>query len=383
MLMGPPTGRGPWLKRIPMPRMLLRATLVSVLVLGVAVPVSGQDGETSASPVPTPNASIASTSPTDRQTWTSEGIKATSDLRAIARANGWTLHQAKAQQRANRAIDEINSAIIERQPDIFIGGALSEDPGGPPSLYVKGPAPQFVLDLVAEAGGPIIVVDEQPYSFDELEVRKDRVHQALVDAGYPNVATGVDISGGGVIPTFVLSVAGLPSDAAGILAGVPEDLRADVRLDVTIAPPRPSAEPGAWGPLAVVYQPGGFGRGVGLGPATLRIGEACVWVEARQGRHLATLVFEGDHVDWRPANRRIVFTDRRGDTIRLSDGDRIEGGGVSLWPPQGALGIDRPATTPEPGRRWFPWLDEAWLQEPHASCPERLFFLSEVTRVST
>ena len=334
----------------------------------------------STSPAPTastvPSQSPGLSMPSSRS-WTSEGIRATADLRAIADANGWTIDQAKAQQAANRGVDRIASAIVEQLPDDFIGSALAEEPGGAPSLYIKGPAPQWVLDLVAAAGGPITVVDEQPYSFDELEARQDRVHQALVDAGYPNVATGVDITGGGIIPVSLMTVAGLSSDPEAILAFVPEELRADVQLDVTIAPPRPSTGPGAWGPLAVVHQPAGFGAGVGLGPVTLRIGEACVWFESKQGRNRTTLVFEGDHVDWRPAKRRIVFTDRRGETVRLSDGDRIEGGGVSLWPPQGPEGEAPP--TPEPGRRWHASLDEAWLAEPDASCPERLFFLSEVT----
>ncbi len=338
-----------------------------------AMPTSSAGGPTGTRAGP----SVPATTEPSLGTWTSEGIKATSDLQAIAEANGWTIDQAKAQQAANRAIDDISGTVFEEQPDIYIGGALAEEPGGAPSLYLKGPAPQWVLDLVAEAGGPIIVVDEQPYSFDELEARKDRVHQALVDAGYPNVATGVDITSGGVIPVSLLSVAGLPSDPEAILAFVPEELRADVQLDVTIAPPRPSAGPDTWGPLAVVYQPAGFGPGVGLGPVTLRIGETCVWIESKQGRYPTTLVFEGDHVDWRPAKRRIVFTDRRGETVRLSDGDRIEGGGVSLWPPGGHDGGVTP--TSEPGRRWGASLDEAWLAEPDASCPERLFFLSEAT----
>jgi hypothetical protein len=41
----------------------------------------------------------------------------------------------------------------------------------------------------------------------------------------------------------VLSVAPLPSDPAEILGLVPKDLRADVQLDETVAPPRPTAEP--------------------------------------------------------------------------------------------------------------------------------------------
>ncbi|MFV2063512.1 MAG: hypothetical protein ACC726_08355, partial [Chloroflexota bacterium] len=266
-----------------------------------------------------------------------------------------------------------------QRPDIYIGGALSEEPGGPPSLYIKGPAPQFVLDLVAAADVRIIIVDEQPYSFEELVVRSGRVHQALVDAGYLRVATGTNITGGGIIPASVLQGPGLPTEPAEVLAFVPEELRSDVDLQLIAAPPRPSTEPGTWGPLAVLDQPGGFGPGVGLGPITLRIGEACVWIESRQGRHATTLVWEGDQVDWRPKNRRIVFTDRKGNSLRLFDGDRIEGGGLSLWPPEVSDGQERTRSTPEPGRRWAASLDKAWLQEPDPSCPEALFYLDEVT----
>lgn len=160
---------------------------------------------------------------------------------------------------------------------------------------------------------------------------------------------------------------------------VPEELRADVDLQVTVAPPRPSAEPGAWGPLAVLYQPGGFGPGVGFPTMTLHIDEACVWVEHERSGHATTLVWEGDRVDWRPKNRRIVFTDRKGDTVRLFDGDRVERGGVFLWPPQVPDGQERMTSTPEPGRRWRASLDDAWLQEPDPSCPEALVYLDEVT----
>ncbi len=220
-------------------------------------------------------------------------------------------------------------------------------------------------------------VDEQPYSFAELQERADRVHRSLVDAGYPNVATSTHITGGGVIPVSVQQMGDLPADPDGVLAFVPEDLRADVELDVTVAPPRPSAEPGAWGPLAVVYRPQGFGPGVGLGPVTLRIGDRCVWLESANGKYATTIVWEGNHVDWRPTNRRIIFTDRKGRTVSLSDRDRIEGGGVSIWRPVGEGSSDQPradsileAMTAVP--------DDDWLQEPHASCPESLFFVTEL-----
>jgi hypothetical protein len=308
-----------------------------------------------------------------------EGINATSDLRAGAKADGWTVEEAKLQQKASRAVGRVSTAVYRQQRDIWIGSTLSRDPGGAPSLYIKGPAPRFVRDLVVEADYLIAIVDEQPYSFDELEERSMRVHQALVEAGYQNVSTGTNISGGGVIPSWLLQVGDLPADKAEILEFVPEDLRADVDLHVTIAPPRPSAEPGAWGPLAVLYQPGGFDAGVGLDTVTLHIDEACAWIEHEPSGWKTTVVWEGNHVDWRPANRRIVFTDRKGKTVSLSDGDRIEGGGVGLWPEDGPEGQDEATPPPEPGRRWSASLDDAWLHEPDPSCPGPLFYLDELT----
>jgi hypothetical protein len=306
-----------------------------------------------------------------------EGIHATPG----ANAKGWSIEEAKLQQKANRSLDRITGPIYRQRRDIWIGAALSEDPGGAPSLYVKGPAPQFVRDLVAGAGYLIIIVDEQPYSSDELEVRSSRVLQALVDAGYPSVSGGADYTRDGIIEAWVLQVGDLPADEAAILALVPEDLRADVDLHVTIAPPRPTAEPGAWGPLAVLYRPQGFGPGVGLAPVTLHIDEACVWIEGARSRYATTLVWEGNHVDWRPKNRSILFIDRKGNTFRLADGDRIEGGGTGLWSSEGPEGQDLATPWPEPGERWPASLDEAWLQQPDPSCPKALFFLTDVTRL--
>lgn len=284
----------------------------------------------------------------------------------------------REQNRADRASGRINGILADERPDIYVGGAVSSAPGGAPSVYVKGSAPQMLHDLIADSGYPINIVDEQPYNRAELEERADRVHQSLVDAGYPNVATATDIIGGGVIPVWVQQMGDLPADRDGILAFVPEDLRADVDLDVTVAPPRPSAEPGAWGPLAVVYRPQGFGPGVGLGPVTLRISDRCVWYESAKGKYATTLVWEGNHVDWRPGKERIVFTDRKGRTVRLADGDRIEGGGVSVWRPTGEDDSDPPQNDLSLESMTAANEDD-WLQEPHRSCPASLFFLTEVS----
>jgi hypothetical protein len=76
------------------------------------------------------------------------------------------------------------------------------------------------------------VADNQPYSFEELESRKLRVHHALEAAGFRFVATAVNIVGGGRIPASVTREAGLPESAAAILTAVPQDLRSSVDLVV-------------------------------------------------------------------------------------------------------------------------------------------------------
>lgn len=50
---------------------------------------------------------------------------------------------------------------------------------------------------------------------------------------------------------------------------------------------------------------------------------------------------------------------------------------VETTTPSPALAI----ATPEPGQARADWLDELWLKEPHPSCPESLFFLTEVDHV--
>jgi hypothetical protein len=155
-----------------------------------------------------------------------------SDLRAVAEGNGWTVAQARAQDAAWREVARINRRVSAERRDIYVGAALSEAPGDAPTLYIKGPAPGFVRDLVADARVPIRIVDEQPYSFDELERRKMRVHDALVEMGYEEVSTGFDITDAGRIDSAVLGTRGLPSDRASVLERIPADLRPSV--DVTV-----------------------------------------------------------------------------------------------------------------------------------------------------
>ncbi len=155
------------------------------------------------------------------------------DLDPLAKSMGWTLDQAAAQLHAADVVGSIATDIAKERPEIFVGSALSKTPGGAPTLYVKGLADAFVRDLVAASDIEIVLADKQPYSFDELEARKSRVHQALVAAGFRNVVTGANISGGGIIPAAVAMEPGLPTASHEILAAVPDDLRSSVVLTVS------------------------------------------------------------------------------------------------------------------------------------------------------
>lgn len=157
------------------------------------------------------------------------------DLRAAAKAHGWTLEQAYAREHAGDEVARIQRKIRQERPGIFIGASHAEKIGNSPSIYVKGPAPQFVRDLVNNADVPIRIVDGQPFSFDELEARSIKVFRALVDAGYEQVSVYTNITGSGTIPSAVLRTPGLPGNPQGVLDLVPQGLRASVELRINDA----------------------------------------------------------------------------------------------------------------------------------------------------
>jgi len=313
------------------------------------------------------------------------------DLKAIAKANGWTLAQARAHERSAAALDAILDAIAAQAPEIIVGSALAEDPEGPPTIYLKGPSPAFVDQLVADAGVPVIVVDDQPFSMDELDARAIRVSQALLAQGLGFVSVGTDLAGG-TIPVSVARTAGITdAEAAAIVATLPEDLRSSVVLTVVDPPidallchptapsssaaPSPSASasgaeptaspapcldlPAGWGPLAVVDDPGIGGMDAAIGPGRLVIGPRCVTIRGKHGGG-TTLVWRAGDTRWDPATNQILFVDRDLGLIRLSTGDRVTLGGFS--PPS----LD--ATDHHEGPTLAPW-----IAMPDAACPAPLW----------
>jgi len=363
-------------------RVLAAAVAISVLMVGGGMPMPDGSG-----------AGVVDARQPRHQT-PEEAME--SDLKAIAKANGWTLEQARARERSSAALDTVLEAIVDQAPEILVGSVLSEDPEGPPTLYLKGPSPAFVDELVAASEVPIVVVDDQPYSLDELEERGIRVHQALLALGFRFVTTGTDITGG-TIPVSLARVSGISdAEAAAIVASLPVDLRASVVLTVVDPPidallcdpevPAPSTEPlpaaspstspaanaspgpcldlpAGWGPLAVVDDPGIGGLDAGVGPGRLFIGPRCVTLRGSRGGGI-TLVWRAGDTRWDPATRRILFVDRDLGPIWLSSGDRITLGGFS---PGTVDAIDQggPGLAP-------------WLSAPNDACPAELWEVNQV-----
>jgi hypothetical protein len=157
------------------------------------------------------------------------------DLALAAAARGWTIEEAAADRLAADVVGRIAAQAAVERPDIFVGSVLSQEPGGTPSLFIKGPADEFVLSLVAKAEIDVKIVDNQPFAFEELEKRKLEVHRALEAQGFKYISTGFNVTGAGQITAGVTRQSGLPEDAVHILSEVPQSLRADVALTVNAA----------------------------------------------------------------------------------------------------------------------------------------------------
>jgi hypothetical protein len=156
------------------------------------------------------------------------------DLALIAESHGWTIEQARERHRVSESLGAVLDAIARERPDAYIGAALGEEPGDPHTLYLKGPADAFISELAESVHADVLIADNQPYSFEELEARKLRVHHALEDLGFRYGAVAINITGAGVIPATVTAEPGLSSSPSEILKLLPADLRDSV--DLTIRP---------------------------------------------------------------------------------------------------------------------------------------------------
>jgi len=330
---------------------------------------------------------------------TTPGEALDSDLRAIAKANGWTLDQARANHRSELALDAVIQQLVEAMPGVLVGSALSKDPEGPPTIYIKGPANADIEAIVAAAGVPMLIVDNEPFNADELDARAIRAQAALLTLGIGFASTHSAPGTGGRIESTIARTSGFtPDELAAIITALPEDLRPSVTLTVvdppidallcppvsaapspqpsTIAPsPSPSQSPGGlppkgspgpcldlpagWGPLAVVDDPAIGGLDAAIGPGRLFIGPRCVTLRGKDGSR-TTLVWRAGDTRWDPEAREIVFVDRNLGLWRLSSGDRVILGGFS------------PASLDEVANHEGPGL-APWITLPDDACPAPLW----------
>jgi len=158
------------------------------------------------------------------------------DLALVAKAKGWTLKQAAEDRKMADAIGAIAAKLAVKRPDIFVGSVLSAKPGGVPSLFIKGYADQAVYELLAAAPVEIDLVDQQPYSFNELEALKLQVHSTLADQGYQDIATSFDFQARVPIQALITVQTKLPSLTSEIADLLPATLRDSVAITLTSEP---------------------------------------------------------------------------------------------------------------------------------------------------
>ncbi|WP_100446976.1 chymotrypsin family serine protease [Glycomyces xiaoerkulensis] len=153
------------------------------------------------------------------------------DLRITAEARGWSFEEAEAQYRVAEAIGEIADEIAPERLDVFVGTALSEKSGGPPTLYIKGEADDYIWRVIEESGLDVIVAEHQPFSFLELEERNQRLNQELIELGYEDLSSGFDITDGR-IATELAAQPDLPTDPDEIRERLSEEFHKGVDLEV-------------------------------------------------------------------------------------------------------------------------------------------------------
>lgn len=152
------------------------------------------------------------------------------DLKTIAESRGWTIEQATAHHLAAVTVGEVAEQLATARPQIFVGSAVTDDPDSLPLLLVKGPADDFVRNLVSRATGPIQVVDNQPFSSEELKQRQALLYAELQTMGYEDVSVAFDIQREGQLVATARQQAPAPTSSADAIARLSETLRDNVDL---------------------------------------------------------------------------------------------------------------------------------------------------------
>lgn len=148
------------------------------------------------------------------------------DSEAVREAQGWTTEQLAAYQASEAALDWVTGRLSTDYPNAFVGSALADDPTEPPTVYVKGGAPADIRALASELG--VAVVEEQPYSLDDLDVRLAAVQEAMSSAGLKDFVVSADIQRKGAITVVVNLLSGASFDAA--LIGLAPEIAKDITV---------------------------------------------------------------------------------------------------------------------------------------------------------
>ncbi|MEU5156646.1 hypothetical protein [Glycomyces sp. NPDC021274] len=156
----------------------------------------------------------------------------TQDLTLIAAAQGWTFAEALAQHKATEAIGDLATQVAKAYPDAFVGSALSTEPGGAPTLYIKGTADPAINALAASAEVAVDIADDQPYSFVELQERNDKLHAELIGMGYDTLMTAVDITSG-TVEAHIETTKEFSTSRTTVRAALSEEFDEGVELNFT------------------------------------------------------------------------------------------------------------------------------------------------------
>lgn len=158
------------------------------------------------------------------------------DLALIAETNGWTLEEAELYLAKSDALSEVTAQVNLERPDVFVGAAVGPEPSDAPRLYIKGPADARILELAASAPFEIRVIDQQPYSRDELDQRQSSLAAELLALGFRNFILATDIEREGLMLATLQRQPGLPDSAESLLVALPPALRERISIEFTDEP---------------------------------------------------------------------------------------------------------------------------------------------------
>jgi streptogrisin C len=154
------------------------------------------------------------------------------DIALVAAARGWTLQQAVAHRAISDRFGRIQEELATDRPGLYAGAELSAVPDGAPTLYIKGPADEFVWRLVDSAGFSIQVIEGRPFSWRELEARSIGLNRRLAGLGFRDIVTSFDESTSTVeaVVRRVPAMAAVRADQ--VLASLPAEFRSGVRVEL-------------------------------------------------------------------------------------------------------------------------------------------------------